>query len=155
VRDYAVDIQILMHASGLSSESRHKLPCLHLLEVMRDCESAMLVLDTDNCITTQYAGKLGESYGTRWVREMAGRDKVRYVPRARIPKGVRVQLAEKGFGSAKEDYQLYVRTAASAAACIVSRDPHFRAVSGILKKQLGVTVRLPDEVREACESESA
>ncbi len=89
---------------------------------------------------------LGQSYAMKWVQQMASRDNVLYVARARISKDTKERLAKKGFTQSKEDYQIYLRTAATARACIVTYDPHYLAVRPVVKKYLDVDVCDPATV---------
>jgi hypothetical protein len=138
---FVADVQVLMHASGLSDEPHHAMPCADLLQAMRGGD-VRLVLDSEDLIRNHYAQKLGRSFGALWVAEMASHGKVEIVKRAHINRGVSVKLAEAGFHPSKEDYKYYVRTAAAIGACLVTCDPHAHAVARTLK-EIGVTVLMP------------
>lgn len=112
----------------------------------RDC---VLILDDEGMIRHQYRQKLPQgTYGHEWVRQMATRDKIREVSRARIDRGTVTQVKEAHLDD--EDYKYYVRTAAaSESKALVSHDPDYSSqICRILKRRLGISVYLPREGRD-------
>lgn len=146
VTDLTVDVQVLMAGAGLGDVD-HAARSREMLEVMLEAQCS-LVLDTEGLIEAQYSAKTGSGFGTLWVKQMATRGKVTYVPRASIDRGTRTKLNEAGFRISHEDYKLYVRTAASSEGkCIATHDPHFaaRAVRKILSRNLQIRVVTADD----------
>jgi hypothetical protein len=156
--DLTVDVQVFMSAMALGALEHHQESNALLQEVLAT-EGCKLALDSEDLIRSRYESKCRNSDLARyWLAEMASRDKIAYVKRARLERGARVALTEAGFVG--EDLGQVARTAAATESGIcVAHEPHFRAARGLLKKHLGVIVvtaaKARELIRERCGEQGA
>src|SRR6266511_643926 len=109
--DLAVDVGVVMSGSGLGAP-KFRQSSRALMNCMQKSSAARLVMDDGGLVGYQYREKLGDSFGTMWVRRMADLDRILLVHRSHLDRGTQTRLQEAHFDN--EDRKVWVRTAASS-----------------------------------------
>jgi hypothetical protein len=103
-----------------------------------------LALDRRGKIKDQYTTKLNpQTYGHHFVKQMATMDKTVEIPWYPLNKGLRVALAQKGFTWNSEDYKFVIVASGTCCRRLVTHEPHFFNVQGLLRK-IGIAVLWPN-----------
>lgn len=150
--DLTVNVGVLMNGSKIGNPEnlrRYLQSSRDLMKKMKKEKRFILSVDNQNIIIKQYWKKLRGTYGELWLREMAGKKKIKSIDWIYINRGKKVALREARFPINSEDFN-YVRTAASTICkFLVSHDPHYsNQVCRVLRRRLEIRVKAACQCHE-------
>lgn len=138
VDDLTLDVCILITGSGVSdcnTNAAYGKDCFDLMGRMIDVEEYRLALDKRGKIELQYRQKLSpQHFGHYFLKQMASKEKIVIVSWHALNRGIRVQLAGRGFTHSREDYKFVVVASATCCKKLVSHEQHFFNVQNILRR---------------------
>lgn len=140
--DLTVDVGVVMSGSALG-DLQNSPSSLELMKAIESRPNWMLALDRRGRIRHQYEQKVKRGFGQDWLRRLATRNRIVFVPWQRLNRGIVTKLKEEHFD--KEDFKYVETAAATDCKTLVSHDDDYSPAVRKTIRRIPVHVVSADE----------